>query len=215
VTGEVVKHKKKGEKFFSMDEFRRLSPSGTPYQWLCSALLPCVVGSKVWNKKKYKLPISDIATCSDETFVLLTLENNYDRWLSEAHWLERNKDKEPQDREKKTFADSRFTNSGKSKQNGRSKRLQGWAREGYLLFNELHKRVANDRLRRANFESELMAQLRIGVDGTDTDSEEENEEEEIFPAHDLEGVVASVPVMVARSQHETEEQYDPYNHHTN
>ena len=105
---------------------------------------------------------------------------------------------------------SRFTNSGKSKQNGRSKRLQGWAREGYLLFNELYQRVANDRLRRANFESELMAYLRAGTMETlSTDSEDDAEEEEIFPANDLEGVVAPVGAMVNHGQHDAE--YDPYN----
>ena len=153
---------KDGKTFFSIQEFRQLSPSGEPYAWLCHTLLPCVVGWKQWNKKQYKEPISDIVTCSDESFVLLTLENNYERWLGEARWLARNKDKEPEEQEPKDFPESRFTNSGKSKQNGRSKRLQGWAREGYLLFNELYQRVENDCLQRANFETELMAQIRAG-----------------------------------------------------
>ena len=155
-----------------MADFRQLSPIGMPYDWLCQMLLPCVVGWKTWNKRKYKEPISDIATCSDKSFVLLTLENNYDRWMAEVNWLVGNKDKEPAEQAPKTFPDSRFTNSGKSKQNGRSKRLQGWAREGYLLFNALYQRVAQDRLRRANFESELMAQLRARTTDTMSDSEE-------------------------------------------
>jgi hypothetical protein len=200
---------KKGEQFFSMDDFRQLSPIGGPYVWLCHYMLPSVVGWKAWNKKKYKEPISDIATCSDESFVLLTLENNYDRWIAEVDWLVNNKDKEAADREPKQFPDSRFTNSGKSKQNGRSKRLQGWAREGYLLFNTLYQRVADDRLRRANFEAEIMTQLRETTNANDSDSEEEEEEEEIFPANDLEGVVAPVGTMVNVGRRAAE--YDPYN----
>jgi hypothetical protein len=190
-------------------QFRQLSPVGAPYEWLCSTLIPCVVGWKAWNKKRYKEPLSDIATCSDESFVLLTLENNYERWLGEVGWLARNKDKDPADREPKAFPDSRFTNSGKSKQNGRSRRLQGWAREGYLLFNELYQQVANDRLRRANFEAELMTQLRAGMDDFATDSDQEDEEDEIFPANDLDGVVAPVVAMVTPGK--TNAEYDPYN----
>jgi hypothetical protein len=200
---------KKGEPFFAITDFRQLSPIGTPYEWLCEFMLPCVVGWKVWNKKKYREPISDIATCSDESFVLLTLENNYDRWMAEVDWLVHNKDRETTDQEPKTFPNSRFTNSGRSQKNGRSKRLQGWAREGYLLFNALYQRVADDRLRRANFETEIMMQLRKTTNETNSDSEAEKEEEEIFPANDLEGVVAPVGTMVTPGRHGAT--YDPYN----
>ena len=194
-----------------MEDFRQLSPIGEPYVWLCHFMLPAVVGWKTWNKRKYKEPISDIASCSDESFVLLTLENNYDRWIAEVNWLVRNKDKEAAEKEPKHFPESRFTNSGKSKQNGRSKRLQGWAREGYLLFNNLYQRVAEDRKRRANFEAEIMTQLRATTNETNSDSEEEAEEDEIFPANDLDGVVAPVGAMVNRSNHDAT--YDPYDPH--
>lgn len=210
--GDAVKQLRKGEQFFTLEDFRRLSPSGEPYSWLCQTLLPCVVGWKQWNKKKYKEPIRDIATCSDERFILLTLENNYDRWLSEAGWLVRNKDKEPDDQEPKDFPDSQFTNSGKSKQNGRSKRLQGWAREGYLLFNDLYKRVAYDRRLRANFEAELMTKLRVGNDESDTDSADDDEEEEIFPCNDLGGVaLAPLASLVAPARSPTNVEEDQYN----
>ena len=171
-----------------MDEIRELSTAGDPYFWLCSTLIPCVVGWKVWNRRYKKETISDIATCSDEAFVILTLENNYDRWMAEATWLARNKDKDdPMDQEEKNFPDSRFTNSGRSKQNGRSKRLQGWAREGYLLFNALYEQVKEDRKRRANFKSELLAQLRRNNDDYNSDVDDADEvcEEDIFPANDL------------------------------
>jgi hypothetical protein len=209
--GEVVKREKKGETFFTIQEFFQLSPIGQPYEWLCRTLIPCVVGWKKWNKRKYKEPLSDIATCSDESFILLTLENNYERWLGEARWLANNKDKELAEQEPKEFPDSRFTNSGKSKQNGRSKRLQGWSREGYLLFNELYKRVANDRLRRANFEAELMAQLRAGNQGSDTDSADEEEDEEIFPCNDLGGEVVPVAAMLKTTEQIHDSDHDPYN----
>jgi hypothetical protein len=55
----------------------QLSPGGAPYVWLCSTVMLCLVGKKAWGKKTLKEALSDIVTCSDEAFVLLTLENNY------------------------------------------------------------------------------------------------------------------------------------------
>jgi hypothetical protein len=57
-----------------------------------------------------------------------------------------------------------------------------WAREGYLLFNDLHQRVANDRLRRANCESKLMTQMRINMDNYSSGSDDDGDKDEIFPA---------------------------------
>jgi hypothetical protein len=54
---------------------------------MCTTLLPCVVGKKAWGKRRLKEPLSDIVTCSDETFVLLVLDNNYVHWLAEAKWV--------------------------------------------------------------------------------------------------------------------------------
>jgi hypothetical protein len=105
--------------------------------WLSSTIMPCVVGKKAWGKKKLKEALSDIVTCSNEAFVLLTLENNDNQWMAECKWLIANKNKEPTERDEKTFPVSKYTNSGKSQCNGRSRRLSGWARKGYLKFNEL------------------------------------------------------------------------------
>jgi hypothetical protein len=68
----------RGEEFYNLNDFLQVSPGGAPYVWLCSTVMSCVVGKKAWGKKKLKEALSDIVTCSDEAFVLLTLENNYD-----------------------------------------------------------------------------------------------------------------------------------------
>ena len=133
--------------------------------------------------------MSDIAACSDETFVLLTLENNCTRRKDEAAWLMRNKDKVDIDREKKHFAPSKYTNSGKSQANGRSRPFQGWAREGYVRFNALYQLVAADRRTRAAFEKDLMASYRSSVAHEQADIESEEEEDDIYPANDLAGGV--------------------------
>jgi hypothetical protein len=63
----------------------------------------------------------------DKSTVLLALENNYECWVSEALWLVNNNNKDPEEQPPKDFPASNYTNSGTSKKNGRSKRLQGWA----------------------------------------------------------------------------------------
>jgi hypothetical protein len=158
--GEVSKRMKKGKPFYTLQDFLWLSLVGKPYKWICTHLMSTVVGNKAWTKKKHKETLTDIATCSDETFVLLTIENNYDHWMSEASWCFANEDKEPAECAPKMFPTSKYTNSGKSQKNGRSKRLQGWSRDGYERFNELYTGVQNDRLRRANFETELLSVWR-------------------------------------------------------
>jgi hypothetical protein len=134
----------RGQEFYNLNDFLQLSPGGTPYVWLCSTVMLCGVGKKAWGKKKLKVALSDIVTCRDEAFVLLTLENNYDCWMAECKWLIANKDKEPTERDEKTFPVSKYTNSGKSQCNGRSRQLSGWARKGYLKFNELYMLVRQD-----------------------------------------------------------------------
>jgi hypothetical protein len=202
--GEVARRHKKGQTFFKLEDFIGLSPGGSPYAWVCAELLPCVVGWKAWNKKKQKERLSEIATCSDETFMLLTLENNYARWMAEAVWIAINKDTDPPDRAPKEFPDARYTNSGSSRRNGRSKRLHGWAREGYLRFNALYQLVAQDRLRRALFEKELMASV-CSANGAVSflDDDSDDDEIDIFPANDLDGL--SVPAQPTRHAEDDEE----------
>jgi hypothetical protein len=175
---------------YTLEQFLELSQSGEPYQWFCKHLLPCVVGAKIWHKKHNKELIGTIATCSDEAFALLTLENNYERWMAMARWHVDNADMAPDDKAPKSFPGSRYTNSGLSKKNGRSRRLQGWAREGYLRFNELYNQVSRDRRHRVQFENELLTiwqrdnrteNLHCQVGVTET-------EEDIFPANDLVGL---------------------------
>jgi len=141
--GEMAYHKKKRKEFPTLEEILLLSKGGNKYRWLCSKMMKCVIGCNVWNRRYFKEPLSDIATCSDEAFLLLTIENNNERWREEAVWIEKNRDKE--DPAEKKFSEARYTNSGCSKANGRSKRFQGWSREGYLQFNKLYQLVVEDR----------------------------------------------------------------------
>jgi hypothetical protein len=196
--GEIERRHKHPEEgpIPTLDDIMELSKDPDTYKWMCLKLLPFVVGHKIWIKQCYKSTISAIATCSDETFVLLTLENNYDRWQDEANWIVNNKHKDVKDQAKKVFATSKYTNSG-TKKNGKSRPFQGWSQIGYRRFNSIYNEVSNDRKRRGQFEQELLASLQSNVNTENEESDSEAEEEEIYPANDFAGV--PVPLRGARS----------------
>lgn len=190
----------------TLESILELSPNAETYSWVCSVLLKAVVGFNSWNRRYYKETLSDVATASDESFLLLSLENNYDRWKDEWAWNQANKDKEKDERDEKNWAEAKYTNSGRSKSNGRSKRFQGWSRDGYERFNALHQFVLQDRMRRANFEADLknmLAEQHNKNVAEVLDEEDEDEDDEIFPANDMDVVSPSAvariqPLRVAR-----------------
>ena len=133
--------------------------------------------------------------------MLLTLENNYLRWLDEWKWLKDNNDVEKEERAPKQFRAALYTNSGHSKKNGRSKRFSGWSREGYLRFNAIYALVAADRQGRANFEADLKAYFVVAHAKDDNIPEIEEDDDEIFPANDMQGVAGSLtaPIVTPRA----------------
>lgn len=216
----VWRHKHPAEGHLpTLQELMALSNGGEHYKWMCLKLIPFVVGYKLWIKQCYKGTLSEFATCSDETFVLLTLENNYDRWKDEAEWIIANKEKEVKDQTKKAFASSKYTNSG-TKANGKCRHFQGWSRVGYVRFNELYQLVLADRTtgRRDNFEKEMLATLRSKVTNAKEQDESEGEEVEIYPCNELTGVLVPLRSRVLGSalpessdEDEDSEEEDPYN----
>jgi hypothetical protein len=166
-----------------LHDILKLSQDPDTYTWVCATMLKCVVSCSVWKKRYFKEPLSEIATESDESFLILTLENNFDRWMHElTHCGE--------DIDKKDMPEARYTNSGVSQLTGKgsSKRFHGWSREGYLRFNELYLLVREDRKLRANFEVDLKAKFEAEHVSRRRQEESEDEEDEIFPANDMSGV---------------------------
>ena len=150
-----MRRARRGNEFPTLDAMMSLSDGGEAYKWTCAKFMPFVVGFKNWKRLMRTQKISQMATCSDESFLLLILENNYDRWVDEAKWLVVNKDKAKEDCAPKDWAAAKYTNSGFVKADGRCRACQGWSSEGYLRFNELHKLVKADRRGRHVFEQEL------------------------------------------------------------
>jgi hypothetical protein len=117
-----------------------------------------------------------------------------------------NADMAPDDKAPKSFPGSQYTNSGLSQKNGRSRCLQGWAREGYLRFNALYNQVSHDRRHRVQFENELLTiwqsdnrqdnpHCQVGVTET---------EEDIFPANNLVGLARPGNQVANESDNEYE-----------
>ena len=179
---DAMQKANRGEEFPTLDELMLLSGGGEPYKWMCANFMPFVVGFKNWKRLERTQKLSQIATCSDEGFLLLILENSYDRWVDEAKWLAANKDKAKEDRAPKKWAAAKYTNAGKNTANGRCRPCQGWASEGYLRFNELYKLVKVDRKGRHAFEEELFDECKMRASGKVT---KVVVDAEIFPAHDL------------------------------
>jgi hypothetical protein len=195
---------KKQETVPTLANLLLLSNGGDAYHWACSKLLQAVVGSSVWNKRYFKEMLSDFVTISDETFLILTIENNYQRWVDEAKHRVKppaqddDDDDDDEDNEtwKENLAPAKYTNSGASMQNGRgsNRRCGGWSKSGYLRFNELHCLVKEDRKLRANFESELKS-LFVAEHADENGKEDSDDGEEIIPANDMTGV--KQPVQAA------------------
>jgi hypothetical protein len=197
----VARKKRLGEHFPQMGEILLLSGGGNTYSWICSTFIKCVVGSTIWSRRYFKELLSDIATESDESFMLLTIENNYTRWMAEAAYVGRD------DVEKPRFPDALYTNSGCSthKGKGSSRRFHGWSKEGYLRFNELYGMVKEDRKRRSHFEYRLKevfekSQQSAHVMGNEYDTDDD----EIIPANDMLGV--KQPAWTAKNINNSEDE---------
>lgn len=115
--------------------------------YFCNAFLSCVVGKKLWNSSVSTMPMSRIASPSDEAFGYLIVENLYDAWK-----LQKEKENNPDYAERKTggglgedgrrqpilgkYTKSKYKRAGK---------FGGWSREGLERFNELYLEVQEDR----------------------------------------------------------------------
>ncbi len=197
VLEELRKMTKKQQDMYALGDFLQMSKGGEAYFWLCANLLKCVVGCTKWSRSHYKDSLSEIATDSDECFLLLIVENNYARWIEEA--------KMDEDDSRDKLPATLYTSGGGTRGVGgaSSKRFLGWTKEGYKCFNALHTMVKNDRMQRVGFEIRLKERLEEDNANRNrgVESSDEDEEEEIVPANDFVGVRQPVaPIMASREQ---------------
>ena len=75
---------KEGDTFPTMEDFLQLHEGAEIYHLFVKEFVRKVVGEKTWKSNCYRILLSEYCSISSEAFCLLTLENNYDRWISKV-----------------------------------------------------------------------------------------------------------------------------------
>jgi hypothetical protein len=94
------------------------------FDTFCSSFLSNVIGKQAYNKKVLQATISEIASVSDEAFVVFCLANLMRRWEHEA--------KDPTAKR----IDAVYTAS-----QAEASKYGGWSNEGMRRFNTLQRKV--------------------------------------------------------------------------
>jgi len=154
-----------------IDDILKLRKNLKSMNVLCNHFLPCVVGKKQWQMQiQAGKKINDIATVSDEAFVLLILQNIWQDMMKldiDDYYRpkkrkkksndESNDDDNDESNEDRNNKDSTETNAAKEKDHSKvimghwtnawhgSQRYGGWSPEGLNQFNKLVAMVQQDR----------------------------------------------------------------------
>jgi hypothetical protein len=91
----------------------------------CTAFLSNVIGKQAYNKKVVQETISNIATVSDEAFVMLCLENSMEQWEQEA----------------RNPTAKRIKNAVYTASTAEASKYGGWRKEGMRQFNTLQREI--------------------------------------------------------------------------
>ena len=176
--------KKRGEEFFTFDEFCKLRRATTDRErkaffWFFDSFLECVCGVALWNKAKTKQLVSEardtsgskVVSVSDEAFALLLIDNYLEKWKiraaeEDAENIELVGDgaaaistEGENARRKQTKTPGKYT--GKAK--GQCK-WGGWSSEGIKQFNFLRKLVKTDREADKNCEDKAKRMEKLLLD---------------------------------------------------
>ena len=150
----------------SLDELLELRDNKKVFTMFVKNFLKPVHSTK-WKTKRHKQEtkrLSDIVTVSDEAFVFLALENNWERWIDIN-----DKAKNActaSTRGKSTAVDSnvmpKYTCVNKKRTDVDPKEIapanwKGWNDEGTLRFNDLCKKVKDDRREFSTIDKDILA----------------------------------------------------------
>jgi hypothetical protein len=94
------------------------------FTFIVEHLAGAVIGQRRWKLTRCYKPLSECMTVSDEAFMLLVLENNYELWQD---------------------ADTNRVGRGKYTENAPNRKFCGWSNEGITRFNELNDAVMKHR----------------------------------------------------------------------
>ena len=105
-----------------------------------------------WRKQKAVKPFSIMFTASDEAFAVWMYLNHRERWM----------DMHENNNWKESDVAAKWTNSGKSKKDGKSRRHMGVSQEGIDQFNRLLNEARKQRKEKefAGFDEEFMKAMK-------------------------------------------------------
>ena len=153
---------------YALRDMLELRKNKVAYTMFVKTFLKPVYSLK-WKAKQYQEDnqgVADMVTVSDEAFVLLALENNYERWLDINNKSKNCYSTLKQGRS--TFIDSdvmpKYTWINKKRTdiagNEEPKaNWRGWNDEGIMRFNELCKLIKEDRKKNAKVDKGIFAEL--------------------------------------------------------
>jgi len=123
------------------------------YKVTLERFVSCVVGHRLYKKRLTACPCRDeqLHTASDEAFMLLLLENGWDRWI-DIYDNGHNKPREEGSR-KWRFVSAEpmlYTHGGIRFSEDDSRASNGWTNAGIQRYNELFRFVKEDRARHPN-----------------------------------------------------------------
>ena len=152
---------------YSLEDMLQLRQNKEAYIIFVRHFLKPAYSTK-WKKKRYEQnikKIADILTVSDEAFVLLALENNWERWVDINNKAKNNYTASTQGT---ASIDSnvmpKYTHINKKRTDLASKDpapavWRGWNNDGILRFNELCKAVKADRLSNADMDKTILSHI--------------------------------------------------------
>ena len=97
--------------------------NNTAFTFIVEHLAGAVIGQWKWKTARCYVPLSNAMSISDEAFMLLVLENQYELWM---------------DAESTRVGRGRYTN------NVPNKKYCGWSNKGMRCFNMLNAKVRNN-----------------------------------------------------------------------
>jgi hypothetical protein len=112
----------------------------TAFTFVVEHLVPAILGRKTWKQKMCSELVSTSFTPSDEAFLYVILQNSYDLWKS---------------------TNGSKMGTGTLTKDGTNKKFCGWTREGIAVYNEIMKRVKENRKGRRAEEVETAARKAL------------------------------------------------------
>jgi hypothetical protein len=159
--------------------------NNTTFTFIVEHLAGAIIGQRKWKTTRCYAPLTKHMSISDEAFMLLVLENQYELWMN---------------------SETTKVGRGKYTENGPNKKFCGWTNQGMRRFNELLDEVRTNRNKQYSKDVEeasmktlaerykaLLAgsrknsrkRRRHGSEHSDADADEDDDDNPIIPEDEL------------------------------